>query len=295
MPDWPRLTEPALLERLALPDEAVRTLVADFVEALPLPAYSEAFVRQALGYPWSRPEGSFLLDGVEVTPLTDGAAVAAAHADLLAHDGDAGPRHPLLAIGSNAAPSTLVRKFAHRPAQERRVLAVTGHLGGFDIGPLPGLALYGSVPATVFASPGTQVRATVLWVTAAQLTALTWTELSYMLGRLEPVDFQPDHPSPLGPAMEVAYLYVSRWGNLVIDGEPVALAALPAQGRTARPMTQEQLLDLAAGLVLGDQARARDLVERLTLDSGNVIRATGDALAELAVPFASDRWTELRS
>ena len=99
--------------------------------------------------------------------------------------GGAGERLPVLAIGSNAAPEVLERKFAHFPEEEdRAVLALTGRLHDFDVGFAAQPALYGSMPATLFPSPGTAVAATVLWVTPAQLTQLVWSEISYRLGRL---------------------------------------------------------------------------------------------------------------
>ena len=47
------------------------------------------------------------------------------------------------------------------------------------------------------------------------------------------------------------FAYVHRLGSFCIDGSPIALAAIPAAGRIAPEMTQEQLLDLAACLVIG--------------------------------------------
>lgn len=91
----------------------------------------------------------------------------------------------VLAIGSNAAPETLERKFAHFPAEkDRAVLALTGRLHDFDVGVAAQPTIYGSMPATLFPSSRTEVSATLLWVTPGQLTQLAWSEISYMLGKL---------------------------------------------------------------------------------------------------------------
>src|SRR6185312_14624235 len=90
-------------------------------------------------------------------------------------------RYPLLGFGSNGSPETLMLKFAHLSEQDRHVLVVAGDLYDFDVGAAAAVTFYGSLPGTIFASPGTAVRASVLWVTAAQLVALTWTEITYRL------------------------------------------------------------------------------------------------------------------
>jgi hypothetical protein len=157
---WP-IDDPALIERLSLPHEEFRTLMDGFVGALELPPWDEAFYERAITYPWARPSGSFSLVDGRVLPVDNPAAPSP--------EG----RFPLIAVGSNGAPSTLVRKLAHLADGDRDVLVVAGHLEGFDIGPVARLTPYGSLPATPFPSPGTAVRASVLWVTRAQLAALT--------------------------------------------------------------------------------------------------------------------------
>ena len=49
---------------------------------------------------------------------------------------------------------------------------LTGWLEDFDVGPAASLAPTGYMPATLFASPGTRVRAGIVWATAAQVTQL---------------------------------------------------------------------------------------------------------------------------
>src|SRR6185437_5226036 len=102
----------------------------------------------------------------------------------------------------------------------------------------------GSMPATIFPSPATEVAATILWVTAAQFTQLTWSELSYWLGRLH----TPFAVAEAEVGFDDVLVFVSRLGTFCPAGEPVALAAVPARHRTATALTQEQLLDATAAL-----------------------------------------------
>ena len=57
-----------------------------------------------------------------------------------------------------------------RAGEDRAVLALAGRLWDFDVGAAAQPALYGSMPATLFPSPGTAVGTTLLWVTPAQFT-----------------------------------------------------------------------------------------------------------------------------
>jgi hypothetical protein len=281
MPDWPPLVDHALQERLALDQPAFESMLAGFLDLLPArPDEAESMYRQAIAYPWDRPTGSFVFDGERAQPLAAGAV-----ADFL--EGDVGPRFPLLAIGSNGAASTLARKLAHLPEQHRRLIAFAGRVDDLDIGPAAMVTVYGAVPATPFVSPGAAVHASVLWVTAEQLTALTWTEVSYFLGRLSPVRFVADDA---GVEVDHVLLYASRFGSLTIDDAPIALAALPAAGRTARALTQVELLDHVARLAIGVGSDGVDLVRHLAASPAETLAACRDALRGGAAPFAPDAW-----
>jgi hypothetical protein len=48
------------------------------------------------------------------------------------------------------------------------------------------------------------------------------------------------------------------------------LAAIPATGRTANALTQEELLDVVARLLIGADARAEDLVRAIFDDKADV-------------------------
>ena len=286
MLEWPSITEPELLRRLAMDDREFEEYIWSYAGQIAPRTYEAALYQRAIEYPWERPPGPYRLTGAGVELLEELTAEEREQALDRFTSAESG-RMPIVAIGSNAAPATLEMKFAHFPDEEdREVLALTGRLHGFDVGVSPQPAFYGAMPATIFPSPGTEVCATVLWVTLAQFTQLTWSEFSYRLGRLR-TRFEVDGGEA---SFDDVLVFVSRFGAFCVDGRPVALAAIPARSRTAVPLSQEQLLDAAAALALGPQANAQALVRALCEDfSGTAERLA--AVRREALPFDSERWT----
>ncbi len=285
MRDWPPIDDPKVLEWLALTDEAWRPVLEQRVRGLGRRDFQEAAFQHALGYPWERPAGSYVMHDGGVEPLA-GMEPSARREILAAYTQD---RHPLVAFGANGAPERLQARFGpcEEPA-DRAVLVLTGDLHGVDVGAQASPTAYGTMPGVLFASRGTAVRAAVLWLTPLQLATLTMAELGYRLGRLEHARFVADDA---GVAVEHLFAYVSRIGALRIDGEPVALAAVPATGRTARPMTQEELLDAVAPLALGPSDRARDLVRACFDDMSALIQTLAPVTWPDAVRLPDDHWT----
>jgi hypothetical protein len=286
---WPTIDEPLLLDRLAMDDEAFVAFATSLTVHLGRRELTPELYERAIAYPWVRPLRSYVLTDGEVRPLHDVAAGDRAELvrDFTTATGPGPRRHALLAFGSNGAPSTLTAKFAHLGEDDRRVLVVAGDLHDFDVGSAAQPTAYGAMPATLFASPGTAVRAAVLWVTDAQFTLLTWTEISYRLGLLRGVRFTPDDGFP---QVDDVLAFVSRFGVFCPNDGPVALAAIPAAGRTAPELTQEQLLTAAARHALGPEATARTLVEAIFNDMAALGERVGDAIRRRSQPFASTHW-----
>jgi hypothetical protein len=264
MREWPPIDEPELLARLALDDDEFFAAAHKLAAAWGRREYTPELLEKALGYPWDRPQSSYLLRDGEVTLLSEldqaqGVSIVAAfRAD----------RYPILAFGGNAAPSWLTVKFGHFPDREDRdLLVLAGELHDIDVGATASLSPMGNMPGTLFASPGTAVRATMIWCTAAQITQLTWTEIPYLLARLDDAVFTMDEADV---EVEEVFAYVSRYGAFCVDETPIALAAIPARNRTAKALTQEQLLDLVAPRVLSDGARAEDLVRAVWADMAGI-------------------------
>jgi hypothetical protein len=286
MSEWPPIAEPELLERMAMDDEEFAAFIRTIASQLAPRPHDAASLALAIGYPWARPPGPYRLTrgGVELL----GELSAADRGRVIARftSPDSG-RLPALSIGSNAAPQTLERKFAHFSSEDdREALALTGRLHDFDVGVAAQPTMYGSMPATLFPSPGTAVAATLLWVTPAQFTQLAWSEITYRLGRLR-TRFDVDE-SPAG--FDEVLVFVSRFGAFCPDGEPVALAAIPASARTAPELSQEQLLDAAARLAIGDEAAAGDLVGAIFEDPSQVLPRIAATVNRAGLPFSSERW-----
>ncbi|WP_354698208.1 hypothetical protein [Paraconexibacter sp. AEG42_29] len=288
MTPWPAIDEPLLRERFAMPDDDFWRFYARLMSNVGPRPYEDATLAHAFGYPWDRPVGSYRLEADEVSLLADLPA-AERERTIAAYSGPTAGRLPMLAIGSNGAPATLRLKFAHFDAPaDRDVLALAGQLHDFDVGPSAHLAPYGSLPATVFASPGTAVRSAVLWLTQAQFVQLTWSEVPYRLGRLE-ARFAGDEP---GTDAGAVLLFASRSGVQAPDGTPLALSAVPAARRTAPALSQQDALDAVARSALGPEGDAEALVRRVFADFG--AWAASDAAAQLRAtgrPLATERFT----
>ncbi len=287
---WPPpITEPELIERLAMDDEQFRAFIATFLAALPPRTCDAEAFAWACAYPWVRPADSYLLGADGDVSLLSTLEEPERERLIERYAAPEGERVPLLAIGSNAAPEVLQRKFAHFPdPADRTVLAVHGRLHEFDVGYAAQPALYGALPATIFPSPGTAVATMLLWVTPTQFTQLTWSELSYRLGRLR-TRFTVDQAG--GEHFDEVLVFVSRWGALCVDDAPVALAAVPADGRAATALTQRQVLDLAADITLGNGASAEQLVHAVFEGLAGLGPALAATLHRAGRPFASERWT----
>lgn len=286
MSEWPLIEEPELVQRLAMDDREFEEYIWSMAGQISPRTYEVALYQRAIEYPWARPPGSYRLTGAGVGLVEDLPAEERRRILDRFTSAESG-RVPVIAIGSNAAPSTLEMKFAHFPDEEDcTVLALTGRLHDFDVGVSPQPAFYGAMPATIFPSPGTKVCATVLWVTPAQFTQLTWSEFSYRLGRLR-TRFEVDGGDV---DFDEVLVFVSRFGAFCVDGRPVALAAIPATERTATALSQEQLLDAAAALAIGPEANAEALIQALCEDFGGTAEKLA-AVRREALPFASERWT----
>lgn len=280
----PPITDPLLLDRLTMDDEAFMAFLLEAVTAVGRRPFTEADYERAAGYPWDRPGASCLIEDERARLLAD--LPADERAAALA-EGSGPGRFPLLAFGSNTSPQTLARKFAHLPAPDRRLLAVSGRLHGFDVGAAAHPTGYGALPATIFPSDGTAVQAAVLWVNEAQFTQLAWSEVSYRLGRLDGARFAADDGLP---GVDGVWAFVSRFGAFAPDGEPVAMAAVPARGRTAPARTQAELLGAAARLGLGPPAGPRDLVRAVFEDFAAFAVGAGARVRAAHRPWDGGRW-----
>lgn len=233
----------------------------------------EQKLARAKGYPYPRPTGSFLFrNGLAYELRTRWQGIN--HLEHMSvHDSDngcsrtvgelcggqvrsAGDFTPVLAIGSNASPQQLARKYPADLFPEGITIPVVECiLEDFDVVYAPSVSTYGSCPATLEHSPGTAVR---IWVTYLQPKALQRmheTEGTYNLLRLSKVrlhlgasleDFAAGVPG--GEVLGTVFQYNHQHGSLKLPvannpaGTPIALAEIDALHRQYPAMTQPQML-----------------------------------------------------
>jgi hypothetical protein len=193
------------------------------VEARP---ETEELIRRALTYPYDPPAGSFVQIGDRTLPVPP-------------EEIDVEGRRALLAYGANASPEALTRKLAALPPAPIPVLRVA--LSGWDVVYSAHVTRYGAVPAAVVASPGTVASVHLVFPDDEQLAAIAATEgQNYRLERL--ADFGAElEIGGEGPREIDAFIGVH--GPLLLDGSPVALAAIPATGRVFPSLTTPQMID----------------------------------------------------
>jgi len=287
------ITDSQLLERLMLPDEAFVDYYLELVSHFPAREWTRRSFEHGLRYPWTRPDRSYLLRDGE-THLLHELDEAGRAAILERHLGPAAERVALLAIGANVAPKNLAVKLAHHAeVEDREILVLAGDLHELDVVACAAVAVYGAMPATLAASPGTKVRAAVMLVNATQLTTLTWGEMTYRLGRLHGARFTVED-AVHDVELDSPLAFVSRWGAFAPDGAAAPLAAIAATGRKAPAWTQQQLLDRAADLALGPGGGGAEALTRIGYrDVGDMAARILPALRPYARPFEFPGWTPI--
>ena len=194
---------------------------------------TDELVRRAIAYPYDPPAGSFVQIGGRTLPVAGPQEI-----DIVG-------RRALLAYGANASPEALTRKLAHLPPRPVAVLRVALH--GWDVVYSAHVTRYGAVPAAVVPSPGTVANVHLVFPDDEQLAALAATEgRNYRLEQL--ADFTADLEIGGGGPAEID-AFVSVHGPLLLDGSPVALAAIPACGRAFPQLTTPEMIDRVRGTI----------------------------------------------
>jgi hypothetical protein len=183
-------------------------------------------VRRALAYPYEPPAGSFVQIGDRTLPVPPAEVVVAG-------------RRALLAYGANAAPEALTRKLAALPPEPIAVLRVS--LTGWDVVYSAHVTKYGAVPAAVVASPSTVANVHLVFPNDEQMAAIAATEgANYELRQL--VDFSAEYEIG-GEGPREIDAFISVHGPLLLDGAPIALAAIPARDRAFRELTTPEMIE----------------------------------------------------
>ena len=114
-------------------------------------------------------------------------------------------------------------------------------LHDFDVVHAAHISSYGAVPATIEHSPSTVCDIAITFLDERELARMHETEFrrhTYLFGQLNNVRLEPD----LLPAMDTVSSYVGGFGHIAPEGEPLALAAIRAEGRRFRTCSQTEAL-----------------------------------------------------
>ncbi len=263
--------------------------LAGLLEAAGTRELDDEHYERAVGYPWERRPGSCVVTDQGVEDLAD---IDAEYRNELVHGYvyESADRIPLLTYGANSSPARLALKLAHLPEGDHEALILAAELDGFDVGAVAQPPVWSSMAATLIPSPGTTVRVAVLFVTPAQFTALWWTELSYLVGALTGITLVTDM---LDEPIDRAIVFISRSGAFCVDGEPVAMAAIPAKNRRSVALTQTEILDAAARMAIGEGTCARDLIKASFENPAAFMAGHYPRFRASSVPFESEHWMKM--
>jgi len=183
-----------------------------------LPELNVAQLDYALSYPYDRPDHSYCLDGSAVVDLPIDISLSG--------------RIPVIACGSNAAPSQLIRKFDS--IRTDPIYVTKARLDNFLCCYSAHITSYGSIPATLAYIQGTSTDCHITWLTEQQLDHMHKTEAvgkNYRYSRLEKLDLLCE----VTGLITAAYSYVSLFGSLLDSGIPIAVSGIKA---TPPPLLQ---------------------------------------------------------
>jgi hypothetical protein len=182
-------------------------------------------LERALTYPYDAPAHSYRFCGGEAFPAATTAA-------------DRAGRYPVLACGSNRAPTQLARKFTGLAGVDFAVERV--FLADFDSVYAAHVSGYGAIAATLQHCPGCRVELFLTWLPEALMARMHDTEgrgAFYDYVRLDGIRLE----SESGAAMTSAFAYQFHGGCLNLDGAPAALAAVPARSRRFRALSEREV------------------------------------------------------
>ncbi len=174
-----------------------------------------------------------------VTPLERFVFADSAEAPAFAVAG----RTAVLALGSNASPAQLHRKFkgltGHIPVSRAvlfdHVVVYSAHF-----------TRYGALPATLHRHPGAVAFVAVTWLDPEQLVRMHQTEtIGVNYDYVEFEDLRLEHDDDDVAAPTVVGAYVSRAGPLLYRSRPIRLAEVAASGCPLPALTQPAALRFA--------------------------------------------------
>ena len=193
-------------------------------------------MKRAELYPYNAPNYGFLLNNGKIEPIPE-------NLDLL-------NKIPILAIGSNRAPSQLLRKFG-----TKEIVAVTPAIvRNCDVIYASIISYYGAIPATLWPKKGSEIKLSIIWLNNVQLEIM---HVSEAVGKAyDFVEFKDgfvDRKSLFYLDSKV-YGYVSRSGALnfgLNKSEIRALSAIKAKKRYLKSVNQDKAIKLVSKIIWG--------------------------------------------
>ena len=257
---------------------------------------SEILAR-AKAYPFPRPDSSVILVGDRLFELIevdheDLSASRLRSGDSIASVGDVAaaagappeeigaPRTAVLAYGSNASPESLRWKF---PDHVAVLPLLRGTAGGLDVVYSAHMTVYGSIAATLQASPGTTAEVFVALLTEAQLERVTAWEINATPEGLDGTDIELECAPP--PAEVTAF--ISRHGCLTKGETEIAVADVPGEDRCFPAMTEPEVLEHAR-TIAAPNASLDDFILEGVRDY-SLAQAYTETLKRTARPFRKPR------
>lgn len=183
-------------------------------------------VERAMTYPYAIPDSSYLFRNGAWTAADIGVSETAG-------------RVPVIACGSNRSPAQLARKYADFDEVTIPVQRVWLH--DFDVVYAAHITGYGSVSANLLPSPGVRVELSITWLDDNLMDRMHATEglgYSYDYAELSGLRLETEG----GPAPDRAFGYIHRGGALRVNGGPVGLQEIAAQGRPYPSWPQPQAI-----------------------------------------------------
>ncbi|MCR9214826.1 MAG: hypothetical protein NXI13_14005 [Proteobacteria bacterium] len=223
-------------------------------------------IARALGYPYARPEDSYLFTEGKDLPLPQ--------------DYDFEDRLPVLACGSNGSPEQLCRKYG---ASDKVKIPVTAaRLTDIACTYSAHFSSYGSMAATLNSFPGSVSSVHIIWLTEAELTRMHETEalgMNYCFAELQEVSLECERSGPI----DRIHAYVSLRGGYLLEGEPVPLAGIPCEGLSQKALDQKEIQSIVNSRI-AQHMTLDDFILQNIEDAG-IRRARTKILAKTARKF----------
>eukprot|EP00210_Caulerpa_lentillifera_P005579 g5336.t1 len=220
---------------------------------------------RAKGYPYSRPTSSFLYASGAAIPfrnelwkgpeyLKELLETISPHSDFDLKEYTNTEWHAVLAIGSNASPEQLYRKYSQ---QGVIIPVIQSVLFDFDVVYAPLVSSYGSCTATLQASKGTVVELFVTYLTTPLLDQMIETEGAYDLVKVSNIELHVGHSLKdyndgnnnyvsLDPVLQFNHQngvpHIPLNESEMSGHSPISLKAIPAVNRKYPALDQVEML-----------------------------------------------------